>query len=101
MPFDPSSVRLGPSFHEMFVQGSKHRRLGVVAGMVISGMDLPGIRFYGVHNPFAYDGCRISDEDLVSADRFVINEQGYGNSRDGISVAEVWNWMSGTLAQAS
>jgi hypothetical protein len=94
MPYDPNSVRLAPSFHDMFVQGSKHRRLGLVAGMVISGMDEPGIRFYGVHNPFANEGCQIVDQDLASADRFFVDEHGYGNSRDGISVSQVWGCMS-------
>jgi hypothetical protein len=53
--YDPESVKLGPLFHDMFVQHGKHRRIGWAAGLIIRGLGQPGLRFYGIQNPYARD----------------------------------------------
>lgn len=95
MPYSGDSVRMGPSFRDMFVQGSKHRRLGVVAGMVVSGMDTPGIGFYAIHNPFANTGCRLATSDVEPATQVFVDQQGFAQVQTGITAREVWGRMSG------
>lgn len=90
MPYDPTSVRMGPSFREMFVQVKKHRGLGAAAGLVVGGLDLPGLRFYAIHNPFAHLSARIPPDDFRDIDQFVVDENWMGRIIDGIHPHEAW-----------
>jgi hypothetical protein len=65
----PEVTYAGPSFREMHVTGTKHRRLGAVAGLRVLGQDVPVLHFYAIHNPF----CRASHE--VPADAFGLATQ--------------------------
>jgi hypothetical protein len=94
MPYDPTSVRMGPSFRDMFVHGTKHRRLGCVAGLAAVGIDVPAVRAYAIHNPYAYPAVKLLPEDLRNADQFVIDDDGYGQTVDGIDRNDVWPRMA-------
>jgi hypothetical protein len=93
LPFDPESVRVGPSFREMWVQGTKHRRLGCVAGLILSGMELPRPNFYAIHNPFAHTPVRLTQLDVEPATQFVVDEAGLGTVIEGIHPTEAWARM--------
>lgn len=94
LPYDPRSVRIGPSLRDMFVHGSKHRRLGCVAGMVISGLGLPSPRFYAIHNPYADEAVRLSTEDVADTEQIVIDDTGHGESMTGIDPDQAWSRMA-------
>lgn len=80
MPYDPSSVRMGPSFREMFIHGSKHRRLGWVAGLAVTGMDDPALSMYSIQNPFSNESVSMPGSDYVGINRFVVDREGHGEA---------------------
>lgn len=92
-PFDSSAVSIGPAFRDMFVQQTKHRRLGCVAGMAVRGLDTPGLSFYAIHNPFAHEGQRLATHDLADAKQFIWTE-GRGELLDGITSETAWTRMA-------
>lgn len=90
MPYDPSSVRLAPSFREMFTHGGKHRRLGWVTGLVLTGVDEPALRLYAIHNPFANDSVTMPAEDYAGIERFVVDRDGHGESLPTGRTTPLW-----------
>lgn len=90
--FLPESMRAGPSFHDMLVQPGKHRRLGCVAALVVRGLDVPGVRFYPIHNPFAYKSVRTAADDFGDSNQFVFSESD-GHEVDGVHPREAWERM--------
>jgi hypothetical protein len=93
---DPSP-RLGPSFRDMLVHRSKHRELGCIAGMHVSGFpEKPRLLLYAIDNPFARPGRRIPPPDLLNARRFVFDEAGRGEEFNGISLGQTWRRMQQT-----
>lgn len=78
LPFDPATVRGGPSFRDMTVHASKHRRIGCVAALRPGGMDVPGFGFYAIHNPYAHEEVKLLPQDFGSALQFVVDAQGRG-----------------------
>ena len=84
----------GPSFHDMLVHGTKHRRLGCVAGMNLSGLEIPRLGFYAIDNPYAEGGKRIREESFTDARRFFIDRSGHGEDRNGLSHCDAWERMS-------
>ncbi len=93
MPYDSASVRMGPSFRDMFVHGTKHRRLAWAAGLAVSGLDLPDLGFYGIQNPYADPTVRIERQAFPNVDRFVVEESGHGHIENGLHPDEVWQLM--------
>jgi hypothetical protein len=94
LPYDPESLRITPSFRDMFTHGTKHRRLGAVAGMVISGMEMPRVQFYAIHNPYAHEAVRLLPSALGDARQFVVEDTGAGHEVSGIDTDIVWQRMS-------
>jgi hypothetical protein len=93
-PFDADpEYKAGPSFRDMLIHGTKHRRLGCVAGMSISGWDIPRIDWYSIDNPYARPQYRIASSDLVDAKRFTVNEEWQGQEIEGLSIEEAWARM--------
>jgi len=90
LPYVEGSERMGPAFREMFAHATKHRRLGCVAGLPFGGLDLPGLGFYAIHNPFAEDDVKLGREDFHETRRFWVDEDGNGEELPGISPAEAW-----------
>lgn len=74
MPYDPKSLRMGPSLREMFVQTSKHRLMGAAVGLDIGGFDVPEPRVYVIHNPFAYEHTRINPRDFPGQAQFYVRD---------------------------
>lgn len=91
MPYDPESVRVGPSFREMFVHGTKHRRLGAVAGLAVSGDESPSLRFYSIQNPYANTSVKLDARAFADTTTFVVDEHGHGKEFHGIGPEEVWH----------
>jgi hypothetical protein len=92
-PFDANTeYRAGPSFREMLIQAKKHRRLGCVAGMSISGWDDPRIDWYTIDNP--YSDHRIASSDLVDSKRFTVNDEWQGQEVNGLPIEEAWARMA-------
>lgn len=60
---EDADYQAGPAFKDMLVHGTKHRRIGCIAAMRITGIDIPHVRFYAIDNPFASPGKRLSDTD--------------------------------------
>ncbi len=75
MPYDPSSVKAGPSQREMFVQPKKNRKLGAVSALIPGGADEPALAFYTVHNPFANPSARLPSESLGSGKQLAFDER--------------------------
>lgn len=88
--FEEGEIKVGPSLRNMFVQGSKHRRLGFAAGLVYGGDVEPAVRFYGIHNPFCHARVSVDREDLRGIDQFAIDEKGFGDTTEGYSAESVW-----------
>jgi hypothetical protein len=93
---DPD-YRAGPSFRDMLVHGTKHRRLGCVAGMRITGLDDPHIDWYAIDNPYSYPHHRIANDDLVNAKRFMVDGDGMGQELGGLTREEIWARMAGSF----
>lgn len=95
-PFaDDPNYRAGPSFRDMLLHGTKHRRLGCVAGLFLSGSrEIPHVGFYAIDNPFANPAKRISNDNLLPAHRFMIDESGHGEETAGQSDEEIWERMT-------
>lgn len=94
MPYDPSSLRLAPSFREMFTHRGKHRRLGWVAGLVVTGMDEPALKLYAIHNPFAHESVTMPGEDYAAIDRFVVDRAGYGECLPSARNIPLWKTVA-------
>ena len=94
MPYDPTSLRMGPSFREMFVHGAKHRRLAWAAGLAVAGFELPGLRFYAIENPYADPAVHIERRAFGNVERFVVDEDGRGQLDEGLHPKEVWPLMA-------
>ena len=90
MPYDPGSVRVGPSFREMFIHGSKHRRLAWVAGLVVSGMDEPALRLYAIQNPYADHKVQVESSELPSIEKFIVESDGRGELVRGFAPYDIW-----------
>ena len=90
LPYVEGSERMGPAFREMFAHARKHRRLGGVAGLAIGGLDIPGLGFYAIHNPFANPEVRLCREDFNEARQFWVDEDGTGEELTGIDPREAW-----------
>jgi hypothetical protein len=93
MPYDPSTVRGGPSFREMTIHRKKHRRIGCVAALCPGGMDVPSFGFYAIHNPWAYDQVRLARDDFDDALQFAEDVPGRGRW-SGELHPPVWDRMS-------
>lgn len=89
MPYDPESLRMSPSFRDMFTHGTKHRRLGAVAGL-----DRGHLAFYAIHNPYAHKEVRTNPDDFPSATQFIVDDNGRGEIVKGISRDEAWERFS-------
>lgn len=90
MTEDPQITYAGPSFREMLVHGTKHRRIGMVAGLVVRyGFEAPGLGFYAIDNPYAYETQRIADSDIAGATRFMVSGAS-GCDIEGIAPASAW-----------
>lgn len=92
--YDPKTVKLGPSFHDMFVQHAKHRRIGWAAGLIIRGLGQPGLRFYGIQNPYAHETVRLPAGELEQVSRFVVDAGGRGQELQGEHPDAAWARMS-------
>ena len=68
--------------------------LTTFAGFVVSGMDAPTLRFYAMHNPYAYRGCSLPAADLAGADQFTVDADGQGEEQLGLSPTDVWQKMA-------
>lgn len=90
LPFDPSSVRLRPSFREMFVHRTKHRRLGWVGGLVVTGADEPALQFYVVQNGFADVSVRMSASEFERVERFVVDDEVRGQTFTPVKTTTMW-----------
>lgn len=90
LPYVEGSERMGPAFREMFAHARKHRRLGCVAGLKIGGLDLPGLGFYAIHNPFADPEVRLCSSDLEDTRQFWVSEDGAGEELSGLDPREAW-----------
>ncbi|MBY0491038.1 MAG: hypothetical protein K2R93_14440 [Gemmatimonadaceae bacterium] len=88
--FHSGAMRMTPSFVDTFVQSGKHRQLGVVAGLSISGDERPKARFYAIHNPYARESCRLPPSDFDGIAQFVVDANGTGVQLDGLSLEESW-----------
>ncbi|MGH2372435.1 MAG: hypothetical protein ACRDIC_03015 [bacterium] len=82
MTDDPQITYAGPSFRDMLVQGSKHRRLGAVAGLITRGFMEPGLHLYAIHNPYAFSEQRLSEEALAGVHQFCF-QGARGYEQDG------------------
>ncbi|MGD2217934.1 MAG: hypothetical protein PVJ64_14345 [Gemmatimonadales bacterium] len=78
MPYDPSTVRGGPSFWDMTVQRNKHRRIGCVAALRPGGAETPGFDYYAIHNPYAHEEVRLDPQEFGGAFQFVVDAGGRG-----------------------
>ncbi len=92
MTEDPQITYAGPSFREMLVHGGKHRRLGAVGGLIIRGLDDPGMSFYTIDNPFADTGRRLREGDLIEMTRFIVVDW-RGEELSGVDPATAWGRM--------
>lgn len=93
-PFETDpDYRAGPSFRDMLVHGTKHRRLGTVAGLCISGLDIPYLRFYAIDNPYARATVRLRESDLAPVARFFVDMIGKGVEERGLSLEDAWARM--------
>lgn len=94
-PFEEDAkLRGGPSFRDMLVHGTKHRRLGCIAGFELSGLDFPQLRFYAIENPFSNRTNRLAADSLQYARRYVVDAAGVGQEHTGLSHEDAWNRMS-------
>ncbi len=78
LPYDPRSVRGGPSFRDMTVHRDKHRCIGCVAALSPGGTFSPSYGFYAIHNPYAHDAVKLAREDFGNALQFDVDETGRG-----------------------
>lgn len=93
MPYDPDSVRIGPSFREMFTHSGKHRHMGCAAAFVRRGGYIPNLRFYVIHNPFAFPEAKLCPADFPGTFQFHVDERGFGNVTNGESDEAMWRKM--------
>lgn len=91
---DNPNYRAGPSLRDRMVHGTKHRRIGCVAGLWIAASGIPLIRFYAIDNPDAHPGKRLPECDLIGALRFMVDERGGGEQKSGVALEEVWALMA-------
>jgi hypothetical protein len=94
MPYDPDSARMGPSFKDRFIHGSKHRRMGCAFGLVIGGLDYPGLVGYAIHNPYARGEARCTDRDFEGSHQFWVDESGSGTELSGLDAGAVWTALA-------
>ena len=87
----------GPSLREMHVHGTKHRQLGCVAGMYLSGIDFPKLEFYAIDNPFAHGSKRLPARTFERCRRFLVDSGGHGEELTGLEMVEGWRTMRGAL----
>ncbi len=90
LPYDPNSVREGPSFHNMFVHADKNRGLGCVGALRPAGLDDPTLAFYAIHNPSARQGAILDAADLGVVWQFVVNASGEGRFVGEDDPDEAW-----------
>lgn len=93
MPFDPESMRMGPSLREMFVQKAKHRRMGAAVGLDIRGFGSPQPRLYVIHNPFAHDFARLNPSDFPGQAQLYFHD-GIARFSSPMPVEDVWGRMN-------
>lgn len=94
-PFeDDPKFRGGPSMRDMQIHGTKHRRIGCIAGMHLYGSDFPRIGFYVIDNPFAYKGTRLDRRAFHNAIGLHFDDSGQGRFGKGLSLGEVWDVFS-------
>ena len=95
-PFaDDPNYHAGPSFRDTHVNGTKHRRLGCVAGLFLSGSrETPHVGFYAIDNPYAAPTKRIANSNLLPAHRFMIDNGGHGEEQPGKSDEDIWQAMA-------
>lgn len=94
-PFeDDLSFTDGPSFRDTFVHGTKHRRLGCVAGLCVRVTHEPVMGFYAIDNPYATSSKRIRASDLTNTRRFAVDENGRGEDLPGLSPSDAWRLMT-------
>ena len=86
----------GPSFHNMLLGHAKHRRLGVVAGFVMSGRLAPAPTLYALHNPFANDEVRVPAAAFGDCLQFVWPDEG-GHTVGRVNPAAAWNGIRSNL----
>jgi hypothetical protein len=89
----PHMTYAGPSFRDMLVHGSKHRRLGTVGGLITRGLCEPRPLLYFIDNPYAYPAQRLPEEDLEQVHRFVVDDGGRGLEKPGIGSEGAWGRM--------
>jgi hypothetical protein len=78
MPFDPATVQMGPSFREMLIHRTKHRRLAYAGALIVTGDERPRLALYVIQNPFAQRSVRLSQTAFAGIGRFVIDRSGKG-----------------------
>jgi hypothetical protein len=93
MTDDPQMTYAGPSFRDMLVHGTKHRRLGTVGGLITRGLSEPRPMLYTIDNPYAYPPQRLPEKDLESVHRFVVDGDGRGFEKPGIGSEGAWSRM--------
>ncbi|MCU0649685.1 MAG: hypothetical protein MUF00_16970 [Gemmatimonadaceae bacterium] len=98
---EEARVRVTPSFRDMFVQRAKHRRLGVIAGLALGGLELPLARFYAIHNPYAHENCRLPASDFADIHQFVVDAAGAAAQVNGLSLEDAWARIDAWEAPAS
>jgi hypothetical protein len=94
MPYDPTSVKLSPSFREMFIHGGKHRRLGCIAGLSYGGIDEPSIQLYAIQNPFSQESVGLQSSTLRNIDKFVVDSEGHGEVIDRKTCFTLWELIA-------
>lgn len=90
---DDKTMRRGPSRRGTLVNQTKNRRVGCIAGLRLVGLDLPEVQFHAIDNPYATDHCRLLEDELANAHRFVVDAAGRGEARKGLPLQQVWKLM--------
>ncbi len=86
---EPEIYYAGPSFREMHVNGTKHRRLGAAAGLRVFGQDVPILSFYAIHNPFSRPAHQIPAGDFGNATQLRF-EDGMGQQVGSLDPRAAW-----------
>lgn len=90
LPYNEELQEMGPAFRDMFAHAGKHRRMGVVGGLILGGLDTPGVGFYVVHNPFADDACSLTPDDFPQVSQYWVDAVGVGDEISGMAGGERW-----------
>jgi len=88
---DPDSMTIGPAFHDMFVQTAKHRRIGAVAGLGLRGFVNPDFQAHAVHNPYSYEGVRLSTAQFAPLHQFHVDSEGRAIFTSGENRDQIWD----------